>query len=145
MGGQIVGTRIDDGRVAVIVVEHVRVGAGQGHRARVRRDDPLQHAHAQSTGNWISSPTMRTGTRGARQFVPGHSLRPLVTSQRQPCHGHVSAWPSRVPLLSGPPLCGQLLSSACNVPSTLASAYQRSPAWTARIFAGWHVLEACPR
>src|SRR6185295_18315260 len=84
-------------------------------------------------GSWMSpSPTTRTGTHTARQSEPGQQLRPLVTSHVQPCHGHVSCWPFRTPLASGPPLCGQLLSRACKVPSMFASAYWRSPATTRR-------------
>ena len=41
-----------------------------------------------------------------------------------------------LPRPSGPPMCGQLLSSACRLPSTLASAYQRSPAMTSRTCPG---------
>src|SRR5438128_2339804 len=96
-----------------------------------------QRVRLYTSGSWMSpSPTTRTGTRATRQSVPGQQLRPLATSQRQPCHGQTSSRPTSVPLDNGPPLCGQLLSTACRTPSTLARAYQRSPARTCTMVPG---------
>ena len=79
-----------DGQLARAVADQVGIGARQRHRARVRREHALDQHDVQRTRSRqldLAVADDADGTRGTRQSVPGQQLRPLVTSQRQPCHG----------------------------------------------------------
>src|SRR5262245_28377403 len=52
------------------------------------------------------------------------SLSPVRTLNCHPCHGQVTISPESLPSPIGPPACGQVLSTAKNVPFTLNNAIQ---------------------
>ena len=75
---------------------------------------PVGRAYASGRGVrpiMISSPSTRTSKR-SRIWIGSFGILPVSRSKVQACHGQVTLLPSTQPSQSGPPWCGQALSTA---------------------------------
>src|SRR6266566_125366 len=60
----------------------------------------------------ISVPSTLTSKTGSGVWAGPLFTSPVVRSNRDPCHGHSTTWPSSFPWASGPPICVQVFRMA---------------------------------